>query len=101
MLSKLRSQQDASFFVLRGEHLQIIGLDTAILDDFNLVSGSQHTLPFLPDDQIQWALSNIEVGANRGLKTIIMSHHQFFSRRESMGVPNSKVYEATTLPDRL
>jgi len=101
-------QQEASFFALRGSSWQLIGLDTALLDNFNLaglasIAGIKGgaALPFLPDDQVSWALDQIQYGQQRGLKTIIMSHHQFFSRTEVLGIPNSPPFEASTLPDRL
>jgi len=73
------------------------------LDNFNLAFAfkGKNAMPFLPDDQLQWAHQQIEYGQLHGLKTIIMSHHQFFSRTESVGVANSAAFEASTLPDRL
>eukprot|EP00931_Biecheleriopsis_adriatica_P021724 TRINITY_DN14128_c0_g2_i1.p1 TRINITY_DN14128_c0_g2~~TRINITY_DN14128_c0_g2_i1.p1 ORF type:complete len:679 (+),score=99.34 TRINITY_DN14128_c0_g2_i1:62-2098(+) len=101
--------QEASFFALRGERWQIIALDTGLLDNFNLLfpigsameNAVQNTLPFLPADQKAWALHQLEVGRTRGLKTIVLSHHQLFSRTESLGVANSFVKESSTIPDRL
>jgi len=96
-------QQNSSFFALRGDSWQILGLDTAIMDNFNLAFAfkGKNAMPFLPDDQIEWALRQIEYGKQNGLKTVVMSHHQFFSRTESLGVPNAAAFEASTLPDRL
>eukprot|EP00658_Telonema_sp_P-2_P012962 TRINITY_DN1492_c0_g1_i9.p1 TRINITY_DN1492_c0_g1~~TRINITY_DN1492_c0_g1_i9.p1 ORF type:complete len:311 (-),score=50.06 TRINITY_DN1492_c0_g1_i9:119-1051(-) len=93
--------QTASYFCLRNEHWQILALDTGVLDSFNLVSGAAHPMPFLPDDQLAWALHQIQVGQEQGLKTIVMSHHQFFSRRDSVGVANAGLFELATLPDQL
>ena len=141
-------QQNSSFFALRGDSWQILGLDTAIMDNFNLAFAfkGKNAMPFLPDDQIEWALRQIEVststapctvrtpprlifmsgsfyhhgslyrtwllwtsllwvavyksplcmwqyGKQNGLKTVVMSHHQFFSRTESLGVPNAAAFE--------
>jgi hypothetical protein len=102
-LAKSQSpKQEASFFALRGGSWQILALDTALLDSYQLSEiggalplGQQwkrdhgNTLPFLPDDQLQWALGQIEEGDKQGLKTIVLSHHQLFSRHESMGYPNA------------
>eukprot|EP00656_Telonema_subtile_P005627 TRINITY_DN12563_c0_g1_i2.p1 TRINITY_DN12563_c0_g1~~TRINITY_DN12563_c0_g1_i2.p1 ORF type:complete len:260 (-),score=65.44 TRINITY_DN12563_c0_g1_i2:68-847(-) len=94
--------QQASFWALRGSQVQILGLDTAILDTFNLlVPGIRGTMPFLPDEQHAWAVHQIEQGHRLGLKTIVMSHHQFFSRHDSVGAANAAVEEAFTLPDQL
>lgn len=96
--------QEASFFTLRGRKWQIIGLDTGLLDSFNLNSlaavllnntawkqANQDTMTFLPNDQIQWALKQIEIGKQSGLKTILLSHHQLFSRMEALGYANGAV----------
>ena len=88
--------QDASYFTLRGEHFQIIGVDTGILNNQQFDT----LLPFLPDDQIAWANAQIAKGQKQGLKTIFMSHHQFFSRTEGIGVANAGFAEALTIPDR-
>lgn len=99
-------KQEASFFALRGKAWQIVGLDTALLDSYNLVTISgalplgekwkrenSGTMPFLPDDQLQWALKQLEIGASQGLKTILLSHHQLFSRRETLGYANADARE--------
>lgn len=58
-------------------------------------------MTFLPSDQEHWVLEQIRKGKQLGLKTIMMSHHQFFSRRESLGYANGAIKELSTLPDRL
>lgn len=100
--------QKASFFALRGEQWQIIGIDTGLLDSFQLSGLLSHderanraTMTFLPSDQEHWVLEQIRKGKQLGLKTIMMSHHQFFSRRESLGYANGAIKELSTLPDRL
>merc|ERR1712023_262232 len=94
--------QDASFFVYRGSHWQIIGIDTGLLDSFQLhlsfgpeswKKANRATMTFLPDDQLQWVLEQIKAGDEKGLKTIMMSHHQFFSRKQSLGYANSAIEE--------
>ena len=57
------------------------------------VDYSPTMMPFLPDDQIDWALHQIEVGRQAGLKTIFMSHHQV--GRRSLKIP---VWCFTPLP---
>jgi len=90
--------QPASYFTLRGAGVQIVAVDTGLLNNQDY---SPTMMPFLPDDQIDWALHQIEVGRQAGLKTIFMSHHQFFSRAESVGVANNAFGEALTGPDRI
>jgi len=103
-------QQEASFFCLRGKYWQILAIDTGLLDNFNLniAMGSEemkrqleNVMTFLPEDQYKWARHQLKVGKNKGLKTIMMSHHQLFSRAYGMGVPNADVKEASTIPDRM
>lgn len=99
-------KQEASFVALRGDAWQIIMLDTGILDSFQLneLSGAlplgnrwkkmnKATLAFLPDDQLEWALKQIEIGKAKGLKTMVMTHHQLFTRAGTMGVANSGTRE--------
>mmetsp|Transcript_79211 Transcript_79211/g.164400 ORF Transcript_79211/g.164400 Transcript_79211/m.164400 type:complete len:734 (+) Transcript_79211:220-2421(+) len=102
--------QEASFFCLRGKHFQILAVDTGLLDSFDLLFSfgveeidnlTQHTMTFLPDDQVAWAQHQMQVGKEKGLRTILMSHHQLFSRASSPGVPNGDLSEAATMPDRV
>jgi len=100
------ARQEASFVALRGHGWQILMLDTGLLDSFQL-NGlaaalplgraweklNRNTMPFLPDDQLEWALKQIEIGEEKGLRTILMSHHQLFSRRESIGYAHGEVRE--------
>ena len=61
--------QNASYFTLRNKDVQIVVLDTAILNN------QQYTptiLPFLPDDQNQWLQAQLAYGKTNGLKTILM-----------------------------
>ena len=89
--------QEASFFALRGKTWQIIGVDTGILDNQQFTST---LLPFLPDDQHAWATNLLLEGQRLGLKTIFMSHHQWFTRTNTLGKANSKASEILTWPDR-
>jgi len=90
--------QEASYFTLRGASWQIIAIDTGLLNNQQL---SSTMLPFLPDDQQAWAVAQLEEGRRLGLKTIFMSHHQWFSRTESLGKANDRLGEALTEADRL
>lgn len=102
-------QQQASYFCLRNKHWQILALDTGLLDNWNLdallagVTGAspEDVMTFLPDDQAQWAQHQLMVAKEDGLKTIMMSHHQLFSRSFHMGLANNWADEASTFPDRL
>lgn len=73
MIHQLR--QDASFFCLRNEHWQLIGLDTGYYD--HSVSGPcTHLAPGQPE----WLADKINTSGGR--KTILLSHHQLFSNTE-------------------
>jgi len=98
VIDELR-HQNASYFVLRGTHWQILALDTGLLNSVNLVPTD--TMTFLTQDQASWAKQQLEFGKDNGLKTIMMSHHQLFSRGESVGVANAALNEAAFVPDEL
>jgi predicted phosphodiesterase len=66
--------QGASFFCLRNEHWQLIGLDTALNDKL----AGQPTA--LHPSEVEWAIDKIENAGNR--RTILLSHHQLFSTNE-------------------
>ncbi|MGH9972143.1 MAG: caspase family protein [Pyrinomonadaceae bacterium] len=66
--------QEASFFCLRNEHWQVIGLDTALNDKL----AGQPTA--LDPTEAQWAIDKIENAGKR--RTILLSHHQLFSTNE-------------------
>lgn len=61
-------QERSSFFRLANSHWQILGLDTAWDDNG------------LKDPQAEWVREQV---TNHPQKTMIMSHHQLFSARES------------------
>ena len=68
--------QNASFFCLRNDDWQIIGLDTGY-NDHDLTSH----FTSLPPNQPAWLKDKVD---NRGRrKTILLSHHQLFSSTES------------------
>lgn len=107
--------QQASYLCLRGSRFQILAIDTGLLDNFVLTglenrlfdsddpdvkAAFRKTIAFLPEDQFQWARYQLEVGKTLGLKTIVMSHHQLFSRTEDVKHPNGKLSESSTVPDR-
>jgi|GEM_PF-172128 len=66
--------QEASFFCLRNEHWQLIGMDTALHDKL----GGHPTA--LEPTEAQWLIEKVENAANR--RTILLSHHQLFSTNE-------------------
>jgi len=66
--------QEASFFCLRNEHWQLIGLDTALNDKL----AGQPTA--LDPTEAQWVIDKIEHAGKR--RTILLSHHQLFSTNE-------------------
>lgn len=75
-LSKLGNlnQNAASYFCLRNEHWQIIGLDTALHDRL----GGKPT--FLEDTEVEWLAHKFETA--NGRRTILLSHHQLFSAND-------------------
>lgn len=66
--------QEASFFCLRNEHWQLIGLDTALNDKLM----GQPTA--LDPTEAEWLIDKIENAGKR--RTILLSHHQLFSTNE-------------------
>ena len=74
--------QPASYFCLRNENWQIIGLDTGYHD----AKPEGGTPTFLEDTELQWLKDKIQNRGNR--KTILLSHHQLFSAFEDIcGAP--------------
>jgi hypothetical protein len=67
--------QPASYFCLRNEHWQLIGIDTAMNDRL----GGPPTC--LEDAEVEWLRDKIENAGGR--RTILLSHHQLFSANES------------------
>lgn len=65
------TQSSASYFCLRNDHWQLIGLDTALND--RLLSGPTH----LAETEVVWLKDKIENSGGR--RTILFSHHQLFS----------------------
>jgi hypothetical protein len=61
----------ASYFCLRNENWQLIGLDTALHDRL----GSGPT--YLEESELDWLKDKMDSAANR--RTILFSHHQLFS----------------------
>ena len=64
----------ASYFCLRNEYWQLIGLDTALHDRL----GAGPT--YLEDSELEWLKDKIENSAGR--RTILLSHHQLFSSND-------------------
>jgi hypothetical protein len=71
--SRFARQDSSSFFALRNEHWQLLGLDTSYED-----TG-------LYGDQAAWVLKQLE--DHPSLRTVLLSHHQPFSAYE----PGAKV----------
>ena len=66
--------QEASFFCLRNEHWQLLGLDTALNDKL----GGKPTA--LDPTEAEWVIHKIQTAGKR--RTILLSHHQLFSTDE-------------------
>jgi len=67
--------QQASYFCLRNDDWQLIGLDTALNDRL----GGPPT--FLDPSEVTWLKDKVDNAGNR--RTIFLSHHQLFSTNES------------------
>ena len=73
----------ASYFCLRNEHWQLIGLDTALHD--RLGAGPTK----LEESELEWLKDKIENSGGR--RTILLSHHQLFSSNDQF---DGKSYNA-------
>jgi predicted phosphodiesterase len=69
--------QPASFFCVRNDDWQLIGLDTALHDQL----GGPPTS--LEPSELEWLRDKIENAGNR--RTMLLSHHQLFSTNEQFG----------------
>jgi predicted phosphodiesterase len=69
-----RFGQPASYYCLRNEHWQVIGLDTALNDR---LGGPATTLE---ETEVEWLRDKIENAEGR--RTVLLSHHQLFSTNE-------------------
>lgn len=67
-------QKMASYFCVRNEHWQLIGLDTALHDRL----GGGPT--YLEDSELEWL--NDKIQNSGGRRTILLSHHQLFSAND-------------------
>jgi hypothetical protein len=72
-----RFNQGASYFCLRNDDWQLIGLDTALHDQ---LGGPPTTLE---PSEVEWLRDKLENNGNR--RTMLMSHHQLFSTNEQFG----------------
>lgn len=81
------TEKVASYFCLRNDHWQLIGLDTALHDRL----GGDPT--FLEPDEVLWLKHKFETADGR--RTILLSHHQLFSANDSFDGKsyNEKFYE--------
>lgn len=69
--------QPASFFCLRNQHWQLIGLDTALNDQL----GGPPTS--LDPSELEWLREKVQDAGGR--RTVLLSHHQLFSTNEQFG----------------
>lgn len=69
--------QGASYFCLRNDDWQLIGLDTALHDQL----GGPPTS--LEPSELEWLRDKLENAGNR--RTMLLSHHQLFSTNEQFG----------------
>jgi hypothetical protein len=69
-----RFGQGASFFCIRNQHWQLIGLDTALNDK---LAGKP---TYLHESEVKWLVDKMENAGGR--RTILLSHHQLFSTNE-------------------
>lgn len=67
--------QPASFFALRNNHWQLLGMDTGY-NDYDPLDISENVTS-LQASEVQWHKDKIINNAGRG--TVLMSHHQLFS----------------------
>ncbi len=82
--------QPASYFALRNEHWQILGLDTSY-HDFNPGTVLSNCT-FLEPSEAAWHLDKIHNAGGR--RTIVLSHHQLFSNTGSLGENSAGQYMA-------
>lgn len=69
--------QKGSFFCLRNNHWQLIGLDTALHDQL----GGPPTS--LEPSELEWLRDKVQNAGGR--RTVLLSHHQLFSTNEQFG----------------
>ncbi len=77
--------QPASYFCLRNDDWQFIGIDTGLHDSNPVMQSAT----FLEDQEVAWLKDKIATAGSR--KTVLLSHHQLFTSFESIGTPGSKV----------
>lgn len=70
--------QPASYFCLRNDHWQFIGIDTGL---HARIPGRGPT--YLEDSEAEWLRDKLRTAGNR--QTVLLSHHQLFSAFESIG----------------
>ncbi len=77
--------QPASYFCLRNDDWQFIGIDTG-LHDSNPVG---QAATYLEEQEVAWLEDKVATAGKR--KTVLLSHHQLFTSFESIGKPGVKV----------
>jgi 3',5'-cyclic AMP phosphodiesterase CpdA len=80
--------QDASFFCLRNQYWQFIGLDTGYYDH-SVVGPCTHLAPGQPE----WLADKMVNNGKR--KTLLLSHHQLFSNSETFDPMNGTPASST------
>ena len=78
--------QPASYFCVRNDDWQFIGIDTG-LHDSNPVA--QKIPTFLEDQEVLWLKDKIATAGNR--KTVLLSHHQLYTAFESIGEQGNRL----------
>jgi len=66
-------------------------LDTGINDSNPIDSALNAIATYLDDGQARWARVMIEDGKQKNLKTMMMSHHQLFTRSDKIAKPSEGV----------
>jgi hypothetical protein len=86
MIKKLG--QEASYFCLRNDAWQLIGIDTGLHDHSPVGGGPTQ----LEDSELAWLKDKIATAGNR--KTVLLSHHQLFTAYDAIAgnEVNTKLY---------
>ncbi len=71
--------QPASYFCLRNKHWQFIAIDTGLHDSDPILEGSETVLE---DTEVAWVKDKVANAGGR--KTVLLSHHQLFSRFDAI-----------------
>jgi hypothetical protein len=85
--------QEASYFCLRNNDWQLIGMDTGYHDAVPILPTVARKMgafwaTSLRPDEIHWHLDKLLNAGKR--KTILLSHHQLYSAYDQIGIPNGR-----------